>query len=360
MKKTVILLLTVIVVFLSVQVQAQWNGSTTINDRIWREGQIVIAPQGSDFVNDNGLKRNRPFHLRSSTAMIQIDRDGDDPGLAITRYHGGFTSVRKSFYMYVRATGTNQGKFVISDWNTSVSGASHVSRLTIENDGFIGINLGANVAPSPGANPQPPTAQSPLDLRLDNERRVQLGLNDESSLSFVPNNSDDLFHLHHGHNNTLQLSSGTNPGTSHVMSFANNGVVSVGTAPHDVASTTPDYFLYVEKGIRTEEAKLDLKGTWPDYVFENTYQLRPLKELAKFIEQNKHLPEVPSASEVAEDGIKVGAMQATLLKKIEELTLYILEQDQEKEALQAENQALKNRLEKLEQIVQTLVEQNQN
>jgi hypothetical protein len=65
---------------------------------------------------------------------------------------------------------------------------------------------------------------------------------------------------------------------------------------------------------------------WPDYVFATDYKLRSISSLESFVKQNKHLPEVPSAKEVEEKGISVGDNQAILLKKIEELTLYVIGQ----------------------------------
>ncbi len=87
--------------------------------------------------------------------------------------------------------------------------------------------------------------------------------------------------------------------------------------------------------------KLKQYGTWPDYVFEDGYRLRPLSELEAFIKENKHLPEVPSAAEVEKNGLDAGENQALLLKKIEELTLYIIEQNKKIEALAAEMVAFK-------------------
>ncbi|MDO6746270.1 hypothetical protein [Gilvimarinus sp. 1_MG-2023] len=66
----------------------------------------------------------------------------------------------------------------------------------------------------------------------------------------------------------------------------------------------------------------------PDYVFEPNYVLRPLAEVADFVETNQHLPEVPSAADVARDGLDMTGMQMTLLKKVEELTLYTLAQEE--------------------------------
>jgi hypothetical protein len=72
---------------------------------------------------------------------------------------------------------------------------------------------------------------------------------------------------------------------------------------------------------------------WADYVFDKKYYLRPLDEVEKFIQQNHHLPDLPSASTVAKEGIDVAEMQSKLLSKIEELTLYVIELKKEVEIL---------------------------
>ncbi len=87
------------------------------------------------------------------------------------------------------------------------------------------------------------------------------------------------------------------------------------------------YGLYVEKGILTSQIKVALPNTndWSDYVFAPDYKLMPLPQLQQYIDDNNHLPGVPSAEEVVNTGINLGQMDATLLKKIEELTLYTLD-----------------------------------
>ena len=69
--------------------------------------------------------------------------------------------------------------------------------------------------------------------------------------------------------------------------------------------------------------------TWADFVFENDYTLMPLQELNNYIIDNKHLPEIPTTKEVKENGISVGEMNAKLLQKIEELTLYTIDQQKQ-------------------------------
>jgi hypothetical protein len=80
---------------------------------------------------------------------------------------------------------------------------------------------------------------------------------------------------------------------------------------------------------------------WPDFVFSSSYNLMPLNELENKINNNKHLPGIPPASEIAKNGINLGEFQSKLLQKIEELTLYIIN-------LNKENETLKKRIHKLE------------
>ena len=87
-------------------------------------------------------------------------------------------------------------------------------------------------------------------------------------------------------------------------------------------------------------------GNWPDYVFDASYNLMPLSQVEAFIKANKHLPEVPSAKEVEENGQDLGEIQATLLKKMEEITLYMIEMKKEVEALKEENARLKETVNK--------------
>jgi hypothetical protein len=98
------------------------------------------------------------------------------------------------------------------------------------------------------------------------------------------------------------------------------------------------YKLYVSEGIITERVKVAIKNTtdWSDYVFSPTYSLRPLAELEAYVHQNKHLPGIPSAAEVVEQGIDVGKMNAKLLEKVEELTLYVIDLQKEVTQLRKE------------------------
>jgi len=101
-----------------------------------------------------------------------------------------------------------------------------------------------------------------------------------------------------------------------LIHLANNGNVGIGS---------PEYKLDVCGTLRASEIIVDLLGQCPDYVFESDYSLMSIEELQEFIRMNKHLPEIPSAKQVEQDGINLAEMNMLLLKKIEELTLYIFD-----------------------------------
>lgn len=123
------------------------------------------------------------------------------------------------------------------------------------------------------------------------------------------------------------------------LTIANTtGNVGIGTTN----ITDVNYKLFVETGIRTRKVKVD-QDNWPDYVFSNSYKLCSLTELEKFIKENKHLPDVPSAKKVEKEGVDIGSTQSILLRKIEELTLYVIEQSKEMKALKKEITELKSK-----------------
>lgn len=107
-----------------------------------------------------------------------------------------------------------------------------------------------------------------------------------------------------------------------------SGKVVVGDITSTPCTTSSCYMMYVEKGILTERVKCALKSdntNWSDYVFDKDYKLMSLNNLEKYVKKYKHLPNIPSAEEVYKEGIDLADMDAKLLEKIEELTLYIIE-----------------------------------
>ena len=97
------------------------------------------------------------------------------------------------------------------------------------------------------------------------------------------------------------------------------------------------------------ELKINLVANWPDYVFSEGYQPMPIDRLADYVQQNKHLPGIPSARQVAQEGgFNVGELQRKMLEKMEELTLYVIDLKKENDNLRAEVETLKGRMREME------------
>nr|WP_299073824.1 tail fiber protein [uncultured Allomuricauda sp.] len=133
--------------------------------------------------------------------------------------------------------------------------------------------------------------------------------------------------------------------------YFNAGNVGIGT-------TIPDAKLTVKGNIHAEEVKVDLSVPGPDYVFKEDYDLKSLEEVQNYIKTNGHLPNIPSAQEMEENGIQLGEMNMKLLEKIEELTLYTLEQEEKIQDYKVElaverrvNKEQERRLSKLEELL---------
>lgn len=124
------------------------------------------------------------------------------------------------------------------------------------------------------------------------------------------------------------------------MVIRNDGKVVIGNdlMADPATKQIGDYNLYVSKGILTEKlrvANASDVSNWADYVFNEQYQLPTLAQVDAFIKKHKHLPEIPTTEEVRKDGVDILAMDAKLLQKIEELTLYVIQQQKEIEELKS-------------------------
>ncbi len=126
------------------------------------------------------------------------------------------------------------------------------------------------------------------------------------------------------------------------------GNVGIGTAD------TKGYKLAVAGNAIAESVTVKLQGQWGDYVFKPSYKLRPLSEVKTFIDQNQHLPEIPSAQEIEKSGIDLGEMVKLQTKKIEELTLYLIESNKQLQQQQIISKQQAKALRELRQSVNLL------
>lgn len=184
----------------------------------------------------------------------------------------------------------------------------------------------------------------------DNSRNICIGSNSGLPTSSQSIN-DQLF---------VDNSSGLNPliwGDFAADKLKLNGKVGIGgnstTGFGDYPTTAggvnvSTYQLFVKGGILTEEVRVST--TWADYVFNKDYTLKSLNEVEQFINDNGHLPNVPSAAQVEEEGIELGEMAKIQQEKIEELTLYIIEQNKVNEKQTKEIEELKSQVKLLLEI----------
>jgi hypothetical protein len=207
-------------------------------------------------------------------------------------------------------------------WNSSTSQAfsigygsneNNLTRiLTVQNEKKVGINTTIPLA----------ALHVKSDLTLPNE-----GPTGQIQGLLIENNGfrnhDFAFEIRTG-----QRPEGVAMENGRVFTVSNAGTVHVGpnlnwANPNDA----PELRMYVQGGIRTERIRVDVANLngWADYVFEEGYQLMPTEDLETFIKEHKHLPGVPSAQEVVENGIDLADMNRILLEKIEELTLRVIE-----------------------------------
>ena len=190
--------------------------------------------------------------------------------------------------------------------NVGIGTTSPFARLHVQNDTYTGT-VAIGHSQYPGL-----IASSALtgEFRIDN-RSSSIGY-----ITFYPNGE------------------GTTVGTE-AMRINAAGKVGIGT-------TSPDELLSVNGTIHSKEVKVNLTGL-PDYVFKPDYCLPTLSEVKTYIDKNSHLPEIPSAQEVEKNGLNLGEMNKLLLKKVEELTLYLLEQKQEIDKLKSQVNILNNK-----------------
>lgn len=211
---------------------------------------------------------------------------------------------------------------------TFTSTANKMFRLSIPNGSFgmwLNGNAGIDNAPQFAFNANGAFISSPLTLRFGN---------DNISYTVKANSSTSGVWMGTTSNQGMEI--GTNGITSFYIDENRNvyfGFNKSNAESFIRSQLKTQYRVFVEKGILSEDYAIAPRSAWADYVFSNEYKLMDLSEVESFIEQNNHLPEVPSAKEVSENGYSQHEMNTVLLKKIEELTLYIIKQQKEIEEL---------------------------
>ncbi|HEX3009453.1 MAG TPA: LamG-like jellyroll fold domain-containing protein [Bacteroidales bacterium] len=249
------------------------------------------------------------------------------------------------FYIYSNPTNLN----VISPNNSIIAGSWHHIACTYSNNTMIMYVDGVSVGSQTIAAPSPCSGGSynviGKDYNVDIDRSWFYGDIDEVKIYNRGLTAQEV--------SLLYNLSGTVPVTGTVEWKVVNSKMVCLEGNVGIGTSTPQNKLDVNGTIHAKEIKVDLAG-WSDFVFQPTYKLKSLIDVEKYIKANGHLENIPSAKEVEANGVNMGDMQAKLLQKIEELTLYMIELKKENEKLQAEKdqqiKELKKEIDRLKNI----------
>lgn len=304
------------------------GNATYINH--YSKGNTYLNPQGG-IVGIGTSSPQNPLHIVSSTHHHQLKLQGTNGKHSwIQFYPNGSNMINWQI-------GANTNGFSIYD----VSNSKY--NLTVDNSGNIGIGIS-----NPSSKLQLMNGNNGISFEAT-ESWEGLGFNRSAKNGQILNITKSAWQFT-ARDERFSLE-GYNGASNNLLNILKNGNIGIGTK-------SPDMKLTVKGNIHAEEVKIDLNVPAPDYVFKKNYDLRTIEEVEKFIKENSHLPEIPSAKEFEQNGVMQAEMDMNLLKKIEELTLYTIQQQKEIESLKKENKEVKlfntkllelqSRLEKLE------------
>jgi hypothetical protein len=216
-------------------------------------------------------------------------------------------------------------------FSTRPASSVPVQRMLIDENGNVGIGT-----PTPAFKLSVATSSTNTNRNALTDPDVGISIhntsatnNNFSSLLFFDANgyiSSGIISQtksHASHTGTISLATRNNGGALTTQLYVDE------TGKVGIGSLNPSELLTVNGKIYGKQVKVDLSVPGPDYVFEESYSLPTLDEVKSYIDENKHLPEVPSAKEMEAKGIDVGEMNMLLLKKVEELTLYVIQQQKQ-------------------------------
>lgn len=301
---------------------------------------LFILPAQSQYINNqfNGPQANSSLWI-SDEARVGQDFTSTKGGIGL---HAG-DIVNAGYLEFFTPGGVRKG-YIGSGGNNSIyyyseSWANHI---------FMGGNIGIGTA-SPLSKLEVSTTSSGEQSSISIHQTHTSGnpINEPTSQLLYnwygePKASINFHRGSAAIDGFMSFSTAANNTPIERMRIDEHGNVSIGV------TNSYGYKLAVAGNMIAEKIKVKLQTNWPDYVFQESYSLPSLKQVESFIKENKHLPGVPTAKETKENGIDLGQNQAVLLEKIEELTLYLIEQNKKMEALQKKLEEQDKRLKELE------------
>jgi hypothetical protein len=386
MKTTRFILLHFFIGVFAFTAQAQWNGATDTSP-IWRSGNVGIGASPSEKLDVQGTVRSYG-NLKTTGVAIGNGYYADDGAgsmiFSITRQASNETRFQSYGPIAFRTqySGGTERMRITESGLVGIGTTAPLGKLDINHAGGQLRLSGGTVAGGVWTNHTDrlyladwETASKGININLSNgevaigtDAGQQTGYGSRVSFLGASANGDPLWMSRYNTANNsseLRVNIGDDygqhedmfvVGTHHWnggdwfphLAVQASGRVGIGTA-------SPDAQLTVKGDIHTREVRVDMNGAvGPDYVFEKEYSLLPLRELESYINQHKHLPEIPSAKQMEEEGINLKEMNLLLLKKVEELTLYVIELKRENDNLKSQTLEINKMKEEVEFIKKVL------
>jgi hypothetical protein len=286
------------------------------------EGNILIATQKGK-VGIGTTTPSAQFHTNGTVRFAGLTNDNAQTRVLVSDANGNLSYRDASTLGGASSTAWTYGGNAVSA--LSAIGTTNSNALTIitNNQERIRVDANGNV----GINNTSP------DEKLTVSGNVRLNRAIEQFME-----SDGISELIR-FRNSMSSTEGNPKGGFDFAHFDGTSVMRITNDKVGIGTTNPQAKLAVNGDIFSKKIKVTQTG-WPDYVFHRDYSLLSLTQVEKFIEQHHHLPEVPSAAEIEKNGLDLGDNQTILLKKIEELTLYIIQQDKRIQELEKKMQTI--------------------
>lgn len=310
---------------------------------------IMVANSGNGFNNNTLLGFSMGYNGTTTNTRYETTSALNPSGLE-------FRNDRIRFLVGTQGSSSftpNETLTILNNGNVGIGTSSPISSLDVNGDALINrVRIGQNEFDSRAfgvfasqnfalGDGDGTLYFAPRNLNPSNGAHLSLGQRDSETgkgdVNIVAGYFNDLNML-----GKIIMSTGVGRGD---MVINENGNVGIGTT---LANNPENYKLAImgKVGVYDDLIIENTSTTWADYVFESNYQLLSLDNVEDYIRSNKHLPNVPSAEEVRENGVNVVEMDATLLRKIEELTLYMIDMKNQNERLEEKVSTLEKRMSK--------------